>query len=538
MKAFQLRFNGFSHSGGRLNVLIFGALFVIMPTIGTLVFYTDKLLLLGGIMGVALIAFSMVKPEAATLVVVFVLYTNLAVVAKMFHGVPDILAGSFSLLLAVPLTNYLFIRRQKIIIDYVCLLMVLFLAISVASSFFAKDKSIAFQWVGNYILEGLAIYFLFINVVRNLTVLKKVIWVLLIAGAFMGSLSLYQELFNAYSNTFGGIAQRSKDVEFEDEFYGDIYGKGTFFKKREKMRGANRTGGPIGKANRFGQIMLVLAPLALFRYWGEHKWCLKYFAAAAAVLILCGVLLTYSRGAFVTMVVMTMLLLFFKYVRLRQVLISLVVLVVLMSFAAPGYLNRIDTIRGVQGLVSSSAEVRPDGTTRGRLTEMLAAFLAFTDYPILGVGPGQYTPYYSKEYQSDPDIAFRYLGRKRRAHILYFEMAAETGILGIGTFMAIAFLILFRLWKIRRISFKLQPEFANIATSLWFAVIAYLGTAVFLHLAYQRYYWFIVSIAGAAIQIYYNEVAVQKKQKSEDGRETKEVEFEDVKPALNDHSVS
>ncbi|MCG8604772.1 hypothetical protein MJD09_07220, partial [bacterium] len=98
------------------------------------------------------------------------------------------------------------------------------------------------------------------------------------------------------------------------------------------------------------------------------------------------------------------------------------------------------------------------------------------------------------------------LGRNRRAHILYFELAAETGILGFGVFMTIAGLVMFRLWQIRRECAYRRPDFANIATSIWFAMVAYLGTAVFLHLSYQRYYWIVVAIAGATIQIYQNEV--------------------------------
>jgi len=177
-----------------------------------------------------------------------------------------------------------------------------------------------------------------------------------------------------------------------------------------------------------------------------------------------------------------------------------------MVVAAPGYFNRIQTIEGVGGLFSDTAESRPDGTTRGRLTEMLAAFMCFVDYPILGVGPGQYTPFYSNEYQSDPDIAFRVLGRQRRAHILYFELAAETGLLGIGTFLAMPLLITFRLWKLRRRAAGVRPDIANLATSLWFALIAYLGTAVFLHFSYQRYYWFLLALAGAAVQIFTREL--------------------------------
>ncbi|MEK7727844.1 MAG: hypothetical protein AAB354_05480, partial [candidate division KSB1 bacterium] len=33
------------------------------------------------------------------------------------------------------------------------------------------------------------------------------------------------------------------------------------------------------------------------------------------------------------------------------------------------------------------------------------------------------------------------------------------------------------------------------------SLVCYLGTALFLHLSYQRYYWFLLALAGAALQI-------------------------------------
>ncbi|MFQ5603850.1 MAG: O-antigen ligase family protein [bacterium] len=498
-----------------LPFLLFGALLLALPAIGYTIFNADKTLLLGAVFGVLIVVLSITKPESATLAVVFVFYTNLAVVAKTLHGVPGVVAGSFSLLLCLPLANYLFIRRQKIIIDYPFLLMILFLALATASTLLMSidiDRSLA--WILEYLLEGVALYFLFVNVIRNLTIFKKVVWMLLFVGTLLGSMSLYQELFSDYKSTFWGLAQRSKEIEFEDEFYGDVYGQGGIIKSREKVGGKNRSGGPIGKPNRYAQIMVVLLPLALFRFWGERKKFLKYFALFSTLIILGGVLLTYSRGTFLTMVMLFFLLALFKYIRPGQIVATVLVVILMMIVAAPGYFARVDTLRGIEGLFSKSAEVRPDGTTRGRLTEMLAAFMAFLDYPVLGVGPAQYTEFYSNEYQSDPDIAFRFLGRNRRAHTLYFEFMAEFGLLGFGVFMSIIFLMMYRLWHIRRASVKLKPDMAYLAMSLWFAILAYLGTAIFLHLSYQRYLWFLLAISGAFVHIY-REMAAETEQKEE-----------------------
>jgi hypothetical protein len=480
-----------------VKLLMLGVLLLMLPILGYLVFTTEKLIIVAGVVGIVVVAVSLLKPEFATLAVVFVFYSNLAVVMKTLHGIPEALAASFTLLLSLPLVNYIFIKKQKVVVDYVFLLMVVFFVICLASAFLmAKDLDLSIQWLAVYVMEGLALYFLFLNVIKNLSILNKVVWVLLFCGAMLAAMSLYQEVFNQYNQTFGGLAQRSHELEEFDDFQGDVYAE-----NRDKIGGKNRSGGPIGKPNRYAQVLLVLVPLGLFRMWSEKRTLHKFVAGLATMTIIGGFLLTYSRGGFVTMVLMFLLLAFLRYITPKQILISAALILVLMAVAAPGYFARVQSITGAGSLFSPESGARADGTTRGRMTEMLAAFLAFTDYPILGVGPAQYTPFYSTHYQADPDIAFRHLGRARRAHTLYFELAAETGILGFATFVAIFAVMMSRLWGVRRRAARIRPDLAHLATSLWFAIFAYLGTAIFLHLAYQRYYWFILALAGAAIQV-------------------------------------
>ena len=44
----------------------------------------------------------------------------------------------------------------------------------------------------DFFVEGLLLYFLLTNVIRTPLMLKRVVWVLLISGALIGGLSLYQ----------------------------------------------------------------------------------------------------------------------------------------------------------------------------------------------------------------------------------------------------------------------------------------------------------------------------------------------------------
>jgi O-antigen ligase len=130
---------------------------------------------------------------------------------------------------------------------------------------------------------------------------------------------------------------------------------------------------------------------------------------------------------------------------------------------------------------------------------MLAALAAYTDHPVLGVGPGQYAAYHSVRYQGLPEVSFREIPIPRRAHSLYLEIAAETGTVGLTIFMAIPLLLLMDLGRLRRALFARRPDLARLAASFTLMLLAYLGTGVFLHLAFERYYWVMIALAASVV---------------------------------------
>jgi O-antigen ligase len=110
---------------------------------------------------------------------------------------------------------------------------------------------------------------------------------------------------------------------------------------------------------------------------------------------------------------------------------------------------------------------------------------------------------------SKDDISFKRITTTRRSHNLYLELAAETGILGFTTFIAIVLIILWQLSRARRMIGDTQLELANTAAALMIAIIGYLGTGAFLSFSYQRYYWLIIALAGATVQIIRKECGIE-----------------------------
>jgi hypothetical protein len=68
-------------------------------------------------------------------------------------------------------------------------------------------------------------------------------------------------------------------------------------------------------------------------------------------------------------------------------------------------------------------------------------------------------------------------------------------------FMAIPLLLLRDLERLRRALYVHDTDLARWAAGFFLVLVAYLGTGVFLHLAFERYYWFMIALAAAATAI-------------------------------------
>ncbi len=462
--------------------------------IGVLIPWESAPVVLLAAAGFAFLGLLLRWPELATPVVLFAVYANLPVVASKFHGVPKPIAAALCLLLLFPLIYFLALRGQGLIFDKPFRLMGLLFMVLTVCSLGARSASDAFASLANYAFEGLLLYFLIVNVIRSEASLRRAVWSLLLAGILMGSAVLYSDLTRTYTSNLGGLAQRDTEFGVEQTDSNAI----RILRERSKVRTSHRAQGPVGESNRFAQVMLMLAPLAFFQLRHNPSRSLRWMAGAALLMSLSGVFLSYSRGAFLILVVMALMMVGMRLVSWRQAAGAAAVGLLMVIIVAPGYLLRVGSIRGVESLYNANAEVEADGATRGRMTEMLSAVNVFLDHPVLGVGPGQYKDHYSIDYQLNPDIAFREIRQTRRAHSLYLEMAAETGVVGLAAF---GLLMAYVLRRLRRLGRILPSESAALATGLWFGLVAYLGTGIFLHLAYQRYLWLYLALCAAAIRV-------------------------------------
>lgn len=423
----------------------------------------------------------------ATAIATFLLYTNLVVVTAQRGVIPTAAAVVVPGLLALAVAHRLVVRREGVIVDRTLLLMFGFLAVLLGSAFAARGFDSAISRISVFVLEGIAIYFLVRNAIHGLAELRIAVIAVILAATLLAGLTVYQAATGAYQQEFLGLAQRSLEhLEGAAPRPGGA-----------EMSLEDRAGGPVGEPNRYAQILMMALPLAFVLGLNARTRIGGLIGLACTVVLLGGVVYTYSRGGFLTLVVLVLLTIPYRLIRPGRVLAMVTAGVVLAPLVAPAYAGRVLSISGVAG-VFGHAPVEADGATRGRTTEMLAALAAYTDHAVLGVGPGQYLPYYSVHYQAKPEISIREIAEPRRAHSLYLEMAAEVGTVGLLVFLSIPFLLLRDLRALRLELRRRRPDLARVAAGFSLVLLAYLGTGAFLHLAFERYYWFMVGLTAAA----------------------------------------
>lgn len=456
------------------------ALAAVLAIVGLGMALVEAKLLALGLVALAAGLTLLVMPDIATLLVALVIYTNAAVIAVRFHGVPHVVGAATILLLVVPLYHQLLARRREIIVLPAVPLIVLFVGVRLISTTIARRQDIAIGATTATLTEGLILYLLVTNVIRDIVVLRRVVWTLAIAGAFLGALTAAQQWTGDFTSTFGGFAQAEIELMPIDA---------------EEATNP-RSAGPIGEKNYYAQFMLLLLPLVIPWIWSQRHIALRCAAGLAAILVTIGVAFTASRGAAVGFVVMLAAMLGLGQIRWRSAIVIAGVATVIL-LAMPTFRERIAESSGLIDMAQGNANVRAvDKSTQGRITEMLAAALVFWENPVLGVGPGNFPAHFLEKADA---LGFQVHAEERLAHCSYLELAAESGLFGLLAYLGILAVTFRGLWRARRIS--ASPEAKHFADAFLVMMIVLSVTAVFLSFAYERYYWFLLALAGAAAHI-------------------------------------
>ena len=220
--------------------------------------------------------------------------------------------------------------------------------------------------------------------------------------------------------------------------------------------------------NELALATLVALPLMFFLLTEVKRKWIKYAFMAAIGLSVLSVIFSYSRGAFLAMIVTAAFLWLKSRIKIPLAMIGFIFGLAALPMIPQHWWDRMDTIENYE----------EDKSAMGRINSWSMAFNLAKNRP-LGGGFRTFGPTAFGLYAPDPS-------KIHDAHSIYFEVMAEQGFIGLLLFLG----ILGTTWSLANRNIKLAKAHekaqwaANLSRMIQVSMVAYMSGGAFLGLAY------------------------------------------------------
>ncbi len=439
-----------------------------------------KLVMLLPAMAIGLFVASKIasQVELALAVLILLVWTNLSQVLDRFHGIPGIFHLTLIFVFIAILRE---IRNRRLDLRNLSLLWLPVVAYSVLPLFSSTIASnpLATSGKAGELLKVLTLFSLVMLLVNSPTRIRIALWSISISAAVLSLLGMLQLLSSIDFGELGGFA-RIKHAHIYDNVFSD------------------RLAGPIGDPGFFGQLLVLSTPFPMSLMVAEQNPRLKLMAFICLSIIVVGVGLTYSRGPLMVLFfIFTISLFSFRLARWQHIPLLVVAALLIFALLPNNLSSRLDSV--TEMLPGQVDNLHPDSSVEHRRLFGRTAVAMFEGNPLAGVGVGNFSTryeYYSDRVGSDA----RHYGDADEghfAHNLYYETAAETGLIGL---LLLATLFFSALWSAQDSAawYSYQDRFLMFsALALRNSVFAYLLTSTLLHGDFQRYIFVVLGLIAA-----------------------------------------
>ena len=436
-----------------------------------IVVFNQPVYILMGLAGLGVFIAALYYVEFGLIVLIFISYTRFSDVIIEFHGLPSIAKPYLVLLVISILLRWALFRDPPKRWEKPALLFGALSLAGFASLIYSPfPESVMARILDD--IKDIIIALVVVILLRNNHAFRRTIWTLIVVAVFLGSLSVLQYVTGTFEQEYGGFAvsQSHQIIGVIDDY---------------------RATGPIGDPNFFAQIMVVLAPISLERFLHEKRMKFRLFAFWGMVASILTVILTYSRGGLLAMLV-GLIVIFLVYPPRRfQVPFIILGAAIFIFLLPPNYLDRLFTLSAFFG--SGPTTRIEERSLQGRLSENLAAWEMVKSNPLFGVGLSSFK-YLFPEYSKKQGLAL--VATEREAHNMFLEVAAETGLIGFLIFSLLLVVSFKTVVNARRYFLDMgMLDYAGMATSLLAGLVGYFVAALFVHNAFPRYFYLLLGIA-------------------------------------------
>jgi O-antigen ligase len=370
---------------------------------------------------------------------------------------PSVWTNSLALIVGI-ITLLLFVATQVTIEGNLTArptevnLVLLFMITGLLSIPLAIDPAVASSEFGGTFVRGILIFVVIINVVRTEARLKALLFLSIITA-----LVLSVQAINDYRLGLMTV---------------------------EGYRAAGRGTGIFGNTNDMALHLVTMLPISVAFFFESRKPLRKAMHVACAAMMIFGIVLSYSRGAFIGVMVV------FVFLALRlgrrskfEIAVLLLTGLAAMLLLAPsGYGDRLLSIV-MPGLDAN-------GSADNRRGELLRSIYVALRHPLLGVGMGNY----------QANMSFKGLV----THNSYTQVASEMGMAALVLYITFIVTPFRKLSGVAKETFGVREDahFYYLALGLQASLLVYMVSSFFLSVAYAWNVYYLVGYAVCFRRIY------------------------------------
>ena len=303
--------------------------------------------------------------------------------------------------------------------------------------------------------KKILLYYLIINIIRELKDLKKIIWSVILAVTVLSLMGWNLYLNNPHLLHDAGRLQAM---------------------------------GNYNLSNSFALLLALTFPLAFTLMEIEKNFGKKFFLLFLQVFFIVSCVFTKSRGGTLGLLIGVMLCIIFSRRILKAKAIKIIILIVLMvaflGYGVAVILSRTD-ITDYAGHDSSAGD---------RLLAWRGGIQMVIDHPLFGVGWGLF----------NENIRSYGHNKKILAHNTPLSVLAETGILGFIFFVAILYYNFKQLLQMKRYWYSMEgrEDFFILSQGIFISLICFLINTSFSVKDHDPIYWAILSLSGVLCGFY------------------------------------
>lgn len=233
---------------------------------------------------------------------------------------------------------------------------------------------------------------------------------------------------------------------------------GTFIRDYFNTMTFNPASSPLGRTNDLGAFMLLIFPLSFSNFLYEEKHLEKASYAFVALISFVTIILTFSRGIWLSTLLALILILSLGFKILKKNIVYLIALAI--AGVTPIILNResiVNRFLSLQNIFNNA-----ENSLEWRKSLLRGCFEVFLDNPSIGTGINTF-PFVYSFYQERAGYF------SINPHNYYLQLLAETGVTGTFTFLVLVSSILYMSFKAFKHSEKI---FKGIALGLLVGIIS------------------------------------------------------------------